>query len=235
MDIALLSTDGIFFLLRWLHFFFGIIWIGLLYYFNFVQGSFFAETDAGTKSNAIQKLVPRALWWFRWSAMFTMLTGLAYFVMKGQMSGHAIYLTSWGILIMTGMALGLLMWANVWFIIWPNQQIVIQSATQAAKGGKAIPEAAAAGAKAGLASRTNTLFSIPLLFFMGAASHLPLAINPDSSLKPLFGALAVVLLGLEFNAIKGKTGPMTSVKGVITCGFILTLVLYILMEVLTKL
>src|SRR3954453_17216857 len=76
MDIALFSLDGFMFVLRWLHLFFGVLWIGLLYYFNFVQGAFFAETDAATKSNAIQKLVPRALWWFRWAAMFTLITGL---------------------------------------------------------------------------------------------------------------------------------------------------------------
>src|SRR4051812_36932736 len=179
MTIALFSVDGLLFVLRWLHFFFGITWIGLLYYFNFVQGPFFAETDASTKSNAIQKLVPRALWWFRWGAMFTMLTGITYLGIKGHQNGHAIYATSWGVSIVTGAVLGLLMWANVWFIIWPNQKIVIASATQAAKGGKAIPEAAAAGARAGVASRTNTLFSIPMLFFMGAASHLPIEMGME--------------------------------------------------------
>src|SRR3954452_15872223 len=83
--------------LQWLHFFFGITWIGLLYYFNFVQGSFFAETDPSTKSNAIQKLVPRALWWFRWAAMYTMLTGIIYLAIKGHLMGSAMFETSWGI------------------------------------------------------------------------------------------------------------------------------------------
>ena len=73
--MALFSKDGAEFLLRWLHFLSGITWIGLLYYFNFVQGPFFAEADAATKSVATQKLVPRALWWFRWSASLTFLTG----------------------------------------------------------------------------------------------------------------------------------------------------------------
>ena len=234
MDIALLNLDGFMFLLRWLHLFFGIIWIGHLYYFNFVQGSFFAETDAGTKSNAIQKLVPRALWWFRWGAMYTFVTGLLYMGLKGHQGGFGIYSTSWGIAILTGAALGTLMWANVWFVIWPNQKIVIQSATQAAKGGTPLPQAAGSGARAGVASRTNTLFSIPMLFFMGAASHLPIALNPDTSLWPLVIVLAGVIGALEFNALKGKTGPMTTVKGVITCGFVLAGVLYMIMEVLTK-
>lgn len=234
MEIALFNFDGILFLLRWLHFFFGVVWIGHLYYFNFVQGSFFAETDATTKSNAIQKLVPRALWWFRWGAMFTMLTGMTYLAMRGHRDGFAIFATSWGISILTGASLGLLMWANVWFIIWPNQKIVIQSATQAASGGKALPEAAAAGARAGVASRTNTLFSIPMLFFMGAASHLPIAINPTANLTVLVVVLAAIILALELNAIKGKMGPMTTVKGVIHSGFALAVVLYALLEALTK-
>lgn len=234
MDFALLNSDGLMFLLRWLHFFFGVIWIGLLYYFNFVQGSFFAETDATTKSNAIQKLVPRALWWFRWGAMFTMLTGIMYLGMKGHRDGHAIFTTSWGVAILTGVSLGLLMWGNVWFVIWSNQKIVIASATAAANGGKANPAAAAAGARATVASRTNVLFSIPMLFFMGAASHLPMMINPEANLCIVSAVVGVILLGLEANALKGKTGPMTTVKGVISCGFGLAAVLYILIEVLTK-
>ena len=234
MDLALFSLDGLMFILRWLHLFFGVLWIGLLYYFNFVQGSFFAETDASTKSNAIQKLVPRALWWFRWAAMYTMLTGVFYLATKGHRDGPAIFATSWGVCILTGVTLGLLMWFNVWFVIWPNQKIVIQSATQVAQGGKALAEAAGAGARAGVASRTNTLFSIPMLFFMGAASHLPFMVNPNANLGILALVFGILFAGLELNALKGKTGPLTTVKGVITSGFVLAGVLYILLEVLTK-
>src|SRR3954469_25086301 len=121
MTFALFSMEGFVFLMRWLHFFFGITWIGHLYYFNFVQGPFFGETDAATKSNAIQKLVPRALWWFRWGAMFTLLTGLLILGTRGHRDGMGIFMTSWGVCIMTGFAMGALMWANVWFVIWPNQ------------------------------------------------------------------------------------------------------------------
>ncbi len=234
MDIALFNFDGLLFLFRWLHFFFGILWIGLLYYFNFVQGPFFAETDAPTKSNAIQKLVPRALWWFRWAAMGTFATGWLYLMMRGHRDGAAIFGNSWGVAILTGATLASLMWANVWFVIWPNQKIVIESATKAATGGAALPNAAAAGAKAGLASRTNVLFSIPMLFFMGAASHLPIMISPTANLWILVVLFALILGGLEFNALKGKMGPMTTVKGVISSGFGLAAVLYIAMELLTK-
>lgn len=233
MDLALFNLDGFLFLMRWLHFFFGIAWIGHLYYFNFVQGAFFGETDATTKSNCIQKLVPRALWWFRWGAMWTLATGLLILGLRGHQN-PMIFQTAWGVLILTGVALAFFMWFNVWFVIWPAQKIVIQSATQAAGGGQAIPEAAARGARAAVASRTNVLFSIPMLFFMGAASHLPLNVNPTASLWPLVGVLAIIIGALEFNALKGKTGPMTSVKGVIHCGFALAAVLYFVIEFLTK-
>ncbi|MCM2277930.1 MAG: urate hydroxylase PuuD [Oligoflexia bacterium] len=234
MSLALFGMDGFLLLLRWFHFFFGVIWIGHLYYFNFTQGPFFNETDGTTKSNVIQKLVPRALWWFRWGAMVTMITGLLILQVRGHRDGMGIFATSWGVSILTGAVLGLLMWANVWFVIWPAQKRVIQSATQVASGGQPLPDAAALGARAGVASRTNTLFSIPMLFFMGSASHLPISMG----LEPSFGALAavigVILLALELNAIKGKLGPMASVKGVIHMGFLLTAVLYLAMELLTK-
>lgn len=228
MNIALFTMDGILFLFRWLHIFFGVIWIGLLYYFNFVQGSFFAETDAGTKSGAIQKLVPRALWWFRYGALFTIITGLI--ILTGRMHMGFNFASAWGVCILTGMTLGTIMFLNVWLVIWPNQKIVIASATAAATGGKALPEAASAGAKAGLASRTNTLFSVPMLFFMAAANHL--VITPDESSNYLLCAilLGVIVLGIEFNGLKGKTGPITSVKGVIHMGFLLTVVLYAIVE-----
>src|SRR4051794_37810515 len=112
MNIALFSLDGLLFIFRWIHFFFGITWIGLLYYFNFVQGSFFAETDAATKSNAIQKLVPRALWWFRWAAMFTLISGVIYLGIRDNQLAHN-WGNGYGVAILTGAAFGLTMWFNV--------------------------------------------------------------------------------------------------------------------------
>ena len=225
--MALASIDGIQFLLRWVHFLSGITWIGILYYFNFIQGSWFKETEAEHKKAALQQLVPRALWWFRWGAMFTFLSGLLMILLEGHKAGGLILAfegNSWGAFILTGAVLGTLMWANVWFIIWPAQKVVIAVAQ-----GATNPDAPALGAKAGLASRTNTLFSIPMLYFMGAARHL----QADVSLNPaLFGALGVVIGALWINGLAGKTGPMTSVKGVITYGLVLTVVLYGIIEVL---
>jgi len=225
MDIPLFSEYGVNYLFRWGHVLFGIVWIGLLYYFNFVQTEYFKEADPAHRSGAIQKLVPRALWWFRWGAAFTFLTGLyLLYVLHGALTYD----------ITVGATLGTLMAFNVWFIIWPNQKIVIASATQVAEGGEALPEAAAAAPKAALASRTNTLFSIPMLFFMGSSAHLPSGIVTDSMAATTASLVAVfaIILILEVNAVRGKQGPMTSVAGVIHCGLGLTAVLYGCMHLL---
>jgi uncharacterized membrane protein len=231
MEWALFSNDGFYFVLRWFHTFFGIIWIGLLYYFNFVQGSFMAETDAGAKSQVTQKLLPRALWWFRYGALGTFLVGLTILIGRWHQNGTEFFASSYGVTILTGATLGTLMFLNVWLIIWPNQKIVIANAVATASGGAANPAAAAAGPKALLASRTNTLFSVPMLFYMAGARHLPLAVTPESSLGLLTLVLGVIIFAIEANAIKGKLGPLTTVRGVITSGFVLTVVLYLAMEI----
>ena len=223
MELALLSQNSLAFLLRWAHLLAGVTWIGLLYYFNFIQGEYFKEADGGAKSDVIQKMVPRALWWFRWGAMFTFLSGIILVYVK-HLSGMGI---------MIGVAMGTIMFLNVWLIIWPNQKIVIASAKQVAGGGEALPGAAAALGKAGLASRTNTLFSVPMLFFMASSIHLgqlQTSIHQSSaaSLAAIFGLIAVLAL----NGVFGKTGPFTSVKGVVGSGFVLTAVLYLLVELL---
>jgi len=216
MDIALFSSFGVDYLFRWGHFLAGITWIGLLYYFNFVQTEYFKEAEDAHRSGAIQKLVPRALWWFRWGAMFTFLTGVVLLGFRHQVLSFDITV---------GAVLGTLMFLNVWLIIWPNQKIVIASATQVAQGGEALPEAAGAAPKAGLASRTNTLFSLPMLFFMGSSAHMSSGLVSNAS-PVAIGAVMLLILALEVNAIVGKQGPMTSVRGVITSGFVLTIVLY---------
>ena len=224
MDI--MSVDGWYLFLRWIHLLAGITWIGLLYYFNFVQGEWFKETDASAKTAAIQKLVPRALWWFRWGAMFTFLAGAMTLLTKGMQAGWGIYASSWGIIILTGSVLGTLMFLNVWLIICPIQQIVMASTNQVAEGGEPLPDVADCTAKAGLASRTNTLFSIPMLLCMGAASHYPVNVTDGTNYTGLFWVLAIIIGLIEINAIVGKPGPMASVKGVIASGVVLTVVLF---------
>jgi uncharacterized membrane protein len=209
MDMALID-----YLARWGHFLFGITWIGLLYYFNLVQTEYFKEADPAARTDAFTKLVPRALWWFRWGAMFTFLTGLVMLGIRG--ANVTIDIT-------IGAVMATLMFLNVWLIIWPNQRIVIASNQQIKAGGQALPEAAAAAPKAGLASRTNTLFSIPMLYFMGSSAHFS-AGGLEGNSTALIVAL-VIVAALEANAIFGKQGPMTTVRGVITCGLVLTAVL----------
>jgi uncharacterized membrane protein len=232
--MALFSAEGWLFLLRWFHFLAGITWIGLLYYFNLVQTPFFAGAEAPVRTGMIAGgLVSRALWWFRWGAMFTFLTGwLIIFHKMGQLGVLGFFNTPYGWAIFFGGMLGSLMWFNVWFVIWPAQQVVMASATQVSKGGQAIPEAAARGQRAGFASRTNTLLSIPMLFFMGAASHLTSMAQPHGRGAKV-GALIfllVVLAVAEYNAMVGTTGSgkkmLSTVKGTLWGGFILAAILY---------
>jgi uncharacterized membrane protein len=229
--------EAVLFFLRWIHFLAGITWIGILYYFNFVQTPFFAETDAAVRTGAVQKLVPRALWWFRWGAMFTFLAGiLIYLIRLHEMGGGLFYNSSYGVTITIGGLMGTIMFLNVWLVIWPKQQIVIASANQVAQGGQALPAAAGAGRRAALASRTNTVFSIPMLFFMGAASHYTSLMGPSGA-KGIFWLLALVIIAaVELNCLVGTQGatkkPLDSVSGALWFGFILTAVFYLLFLVL---
>jgi uncharacterized membrane protein len=226
------------FMLRWVHFLSGVTWIGILYYFNFVQTPFFAETEAGVRTAAIQKLVPRALWWFRWGAMFTFLAGISIYLMRMSEMGAALFYSSpYGVTITVGGLLGTLMFLNVWLVIWPNQQIVIASANQVASGGQALPAAAGAGRRGGLASRTNTVFSIPMLLYMGAASHFPQMVHQSTS-RGLFWLLVIIIVGaVEANVLVGTQGatkvPLDSVKGALWFGFLLAGILFLLTMALT--
>jgi uncharacterized membrane protein len=203
-----------YFLLRWFHFLAGVMWIGILWYFNFLQTPFFGTELGGTARSAmVRGLVPNALWWFRWGAMFTFLTGWTIVLTKFAAAGpgtHGALLTGpYMTLILSGGLLGTIMWANVWFVIWPNQQTVIKNAETVAAGGQANPAAAGAGARAGLASRTNTVFSIPMLFFMGSASHfqsLASGLALGGGHLMIYWLVWLALAGaIEYNALAGKT------------------------------
>ena len=230
MDIVT-TAYGWEFLLRWIHFLAGITWIGVLYYFNFVQTPFFATPLGGEAKSAMTRgLVPNALWWFRWGAMFTFLSGWTLVLMylgHGKMSLGDGLITR----ILTGGVLGTLMWYNVWFIIWPNQRdYVIKSAEQVAGGGQPVPGTPEKAALAGRMSRTNTLFSIPMLFFMGSARHMtPGYLEGSNDVVYWVLALALVL-ALELNALVGtgnRQKYLTTVSGTIHTGLGATLVLYL--------
>jgi uncharacterized membrane protein len=232
MEIGLFTQDGLVMVLRFIHFFAGVAWIGHLYYFNFVQGAFMPEVDATVKNNVFAKLVPRAMWWFRWGAAFTFISGLIMLLITGKELGGDFLQTSYGIFIYAGALLGTIMFLNVWLIIWPIQKGLISNGSIALAGGTPDAVAAAKAPKALLASRTNTMFSIPLLFFMGSARHMPLTIPDGFNPSLVIGVITALILALEFNAIKGKLGPLTTVKGVIHCGLILMIVLYGIIEIL---
>jgi uncharacterized membrane protein len=229
MDI-ITTLYGWEFLFRWLHFLAGITWIGVLYYFNFIQTPFFGTELGGQAKSAMTRgLVPNALWWFRWGAMFTFLSGWTIVFLKLH-SGVGLgdgYMTR----ILTGGTMGTIMWYNVWFIIWPAQRdYAIKSAEQVAAGGEAVPGTPEKGALAGRASRTNTLFSIPMLFFMGSASHLQFLANGTNDGAYWLLAL-IVILAVELNAVVGKGARqkyLGSVSGTIHAGLLVALVLYLI-------
>ena len=163
-------------LIVWLHVFFGVIWIGLLYYFNFVQVPAVGEAladEGGPGPAAINKYVaPRALWWFRWGALFTWLTGAAALHLYLPISLHDAFMLKGGVMgatIGVGAWLGTIMLFNVWVLIWPNQKKILGIVKASAE------EIAKAKNVALMASRTNTLLSIPMLMCMVGYGHgLPL-------------------------------------------------------------
>jgi len=225
------------FLLRWIHFLGGITWIGMLYFFNVVNVPLQKELDAAVKGKVNPQLLTRTLWWFRWGAVVTWLSGFlyaGYFVTAGkeipQNSGLSLLVflivwsaafvilsgvyrasvaggalkdgrlvavvvtivviiagwlmasvvRSWGasnrsMSIMVGGGIGTIMFMNVWMIIWPLQKKIIAATRATVESGAPAPADQPKWARrAFLASRTNAWLSIPMLFFMGAASHFPI-------------------------------------------------------------
>ena len=157
-------------ILRWFHLFAGVIWIGHLYFFNFVNVPFQAVLDKELKPKVNPALLLRALWWFRWGAMWTLIFGWLLFSITYLRGGNL-----WdadggfsrrGMWMLVGGLLGTIMWFNVWFVIWPRQKKILG----AMLGGPAAP--AEAAPQAALASKINTYLSGPMLWGMIAASHI---------------------------------------------------------------
>lgn len=168
------------FLLRWAHIICGVMWIGLLWYFNFVSTPTTPSIPAELRPALGKYITPAALFWFRWGAMGTivfgiLLAGINRYIVQAYTldivdAGGAFATTSY-LMIGIGMWLGTIMWFNVWFVIWPNQQRALNIVN---KYPDLSADAKAASAKtAGQFSRINTLLSIPMLFCMAAASHWP--------------------------------------------------------------
>lgn len=211
------SRAGFAFGWRWLHIVFGITWIGLLYYFNFVQVPAFAAfgDEAKARNIAIDKVARQALWYFRWAAISTFVTGLLItFFTKDYYSDHFGKRTN-GIAISTGMLLGTIMMLNVWGVIWRNQKVVLANAANVLKGGQADPNAAAAGRRALMASRQNTIFSVSMVWFMTYASHGPLTAQIVGGGKVgTYWLLTLIVIGvLEVNALGLLPWKFTANKG----------------------
>lgn len=213
-------------LFRWIHFVAGVAWIGILYFFNLVNVNFMKTLDAPTKGKVIPNMMPAALWYFRWGAVVTVLSGFVYFAVwivgtegEGTHAALGLWLAyvmvAWAVLYLCievakvnngyalaaivavvaiamsflvahhagltgtksvsigiGGGLGMLMFLNVWGIIWRHQKRIIAWTSANASGGTPIPaEAASLGRRAFLASRTNAWLSLPMLFFMGNSGH----------------------------------------------------------------
>jgi len=163
------------FFFRWLHVLSGVMWIGLLWYFNFVQIPLMPSIPDEQKPAIGKHIAPAALWWFRWGAMSTIATGLILAMLNGYIvQAMSLGLAGGGVirttLIGIGMWLGIIMWFNVWFIIWPNQKKALNINNQFPD--LAADAKAASARTAMLFSRTNTVLSIPMLYCMVGAQNL---------------------------------------------------------------
>src|SRR3954452_2066738 len=194
-----------------------MMWMGLLWFFNFVQTPAYAEMDPAARNNAFDKLTWRGLWWFRWAAAATVLFGLLVIAVGGSDSFNGDFWKSTpGVTLLIGILFGITMLYNVWMVIWPNQQIVIANARNVQAGGEADPNAPAAARAGAMASRQNTIFSLPLLVFMVGVSHFyglsHFDFRPSSGIWFLYLLLGIIVIGvLEANALgkisgRGSTG-----------------------------
>ncbi len=207
--------QGLEVIFRWLHILCGITWIGLLYYFNFVQTPAFAELSPQARNEAFDKIAWRALWWFRWAAMATFLLGLGLLGIlssKDYIGDNNFFASARGTAILTGIIFGVTMAANVWMVIWPAQKIVIGSVRGVLAGGEPDPEQPAAAKRGARASRANVFFSITMLWFMVFTTHFSGLYEGPDGLKnvAIYWILVLVLWAwVEANAL-GLVGGLDS-------------------------
>jgi uncharacterized membrane protein len=246
--MEIFSRDGLWGAFVAAHVIFAVMWMGLLWFFNFVQTPAYAEMDAAARNNAFDKLTWRALWWFRWAAMATVVMGLLIIAIEGgNLYTGDFWRSTEGVTLLVGILMAIVMLYNVWMIIWPNQQVVIANARNVAAGGEADPNAAGSARAGAMASRQNTIFSLPVLFFMVGVAHFYL--NSHFSIRPsgakwfvflLLGIIAIAVL--ELNALgkisgRGNTGLNViyeTHKNAMYAGIGLIVVLYIFSEILLR-
>ncbi|MFN0207211.1 MAG: urate hydroxylase PuuD [Planctomycetota bacterium] len=199
------AMEWVNFAIRWLHVWLGIVWLGHLYFFNFVNANTMPKLDGPTKKMVVPQLMPRALFWFRWGAAITWITGillfgLVYFHQKAFfqttvdagniLQGGSKTISPRGIWMLLGVVFGTVMAFNVWFVIWPRQKAIIP-ATRDGKAGE--PEIQAMVKTATAASKLNTYLSVPMLASM-ISSHFP-SILYGSVNMALITMLILTLIG----------------------------------------
>jgi len=243
MDISIFSDHGAL-LFRYFHIVGGVAWIGVLWYINFIQGGYVGGLDAAGQTIAKQKLFPKVMWYFRYGALLTFITGLGLIALKGFGPGKvggqigSDVWNAWFAKIYPGFMFATIMFLNVWFVIWPRQKKVI-----AAANGEKIDGVPAMARRGFIASRTNTLLSIPMLFFMAAANNLIISGISADKLNLWIIITSVVFILIEANALFASNDPaakpvtvkpIETVKGVIHMGFVLTILLYVGVELILK-
>ena len=224
---------------RYVHYLAGVCWIGMLWYFNFVQTPAFAEVSDATRSEAMRTITWRALWWFRFGALLTFLSGVWILGIQKLLGSEFdnFWETPQGTSILIGAGFATVMFLNVWLVIWPAQQVIIGSARKVAEGGEADPNAAARAKPAARASRANTLMSIPMLFFMGFTSHYAGAYSggdggPNAIVIILFLIILAVIELTALGKLGGYDSPLAkqlfdSHKNTIIAGFVVWAILLI--------
>ena len=201
--------------MRIAHVMFAVMWMGLLWFFNFVQTPAYAEMEPAARNNAFDKLTWRALWWFRFAAMFTVASGLLILLIGGFGKADPYSSDYWksppGAGLACAILFAIIMLYNVLGVIWPNQQIVIANARNVQAGGEPDPNAPAAARAGAMASRQNTIFSFTVFLFMVGSDHFfndfrHFKIQPAAGVRVLFYiVLLAIAVGMEANAL-GKVG-----------------------------
>lgn len=226
------------FLAHWIHVLAGMIWLGTLFFFNFFLTPFLEKTQPEVRIEIFHKLVPLTLWGFRWGGLITVLSGGPIYLHRlTSIGGAAFFGWRYGLAISVGGLLGTVMFVNGWFVMHPKQKVVIASAARVAQGGQPIPEAGTCGRRVVLVSRTNLLLSVPMLFFMVAATHYPFMTLVAGVAPPAWFWIAVLVVvgAIEFNALVGMQGaakkPLDSLAGTLCGGFILLAAFYFLIRI----
>src|SRR3954462_2846220 len=207
----LFTKDGFWGAFRYLHVLSAVMWMGLLWFFNFVQTPAYAEMDAGARNNAFDKLTWRALWWFRWAAIATLVTGILVLGTEGFSYGDLYSNDFWksspGLMLSAAILFAFIMAYNVWMVIWPAQQVVITNARNVQAGGEANADAPKSARRGAMASRQNTIFSFSVFLAMVGYSHFFGGYDtPNAATKAIFYILvAVIAVAFEMNAL-GKFG-----------------------------